>query len=124
MRKMRLRLLERLEQLEAEQYQNAVAIIEVHRRLYTLAQVKSWTLPGAGRLGICSEREAGMQLVTGLIGRLKNSKVELIEGYCLKCKSKRGIKNAAQVTMKNGRPRTQGICVVCNTRMSTITKAL
>ena len=48
MRKMRLSLLERLEQLETEQYQNTVAIIEVHRRLYTLPQVKSWSLPGTG----------------------------------------------------------------------------
>ena len=119
---MRLCLLEQLEQLEREQYQNAVATTEVQRRLYTLAQVKSWSLPGA-TLSIRSEREAGTPLVTGHIGRLTNSKVELIEGYCLKCKSKRGIKNAAQVTMKNGRPMTQGICVVCSTRMSTITKA-
>ncbi len=47
MRKLRLSLLEQLEQLETEQYQTAVAIIEVHRLLYTLAQVKSWSLPGA-----------------------------------------------------------------------------
>ena len=45
MRKMRLSLLNQLERLETEQYQNAVAIIEVHRRLHTLAQVKSWSLP-------------------------------------------------------------------------------
>ncbi len=64
-----------------------------------------------------------MQLVTGLIGKLTHAKVELIEGYCLKCKSKQGLKNATLVTMKNGRPRTQGVCVVCNTRMSTMTIA-
>ncbi len=48
MREMRLNLLEQLRRLETEQYQNAVATVEVHRRLYTLAQVKSWSLPGAG----------------------------------------------------------------------------
>ncbi len=64
-----------------------------------------------------------MRLVTGIIGKLTHTKAELVEGYCLKCKSRRGIKNATRVTMKNGRPRTQGFCVVCNTRMSTMTLA-
>ncbi len=123
MREMRLRLLEQLGQLETEQYQNAVATVEVHRRLYTLAQVQSWNLPGAGPLSTCSKREARMQMVTRLMGKLTHTKVELIEGYCLRCKSKQGIKNATQVTMKNGRPRTQGVCVVCNARMSTMTTA-
>jgi RNase P subunit RPR2 len=38
-------------------------------------------------------------------------------GYCMKCKAQREIKNAKQVTMKNGRPATQGTCDVCGTRM-------
>ena len=124
MRKLRLSLLEQLEQLETEQYRTAVAIIEVHRRLYTLAQVKSWSLPGASRLRTSSDKSAGMQLATGLIGKLTHTKGELIEGYCLKCESRRGTKNATQLSMKNGRLRTQGCCLACNTRISTITKAL
>ncbi len=64
-----------------------------------------------------------MQMVNRLMGKLTHAKVELIQGYCLKCKSKQGIKNATQVIMKNGRPRTQGFCVVCNARMSTMTLA-
>ena len=64
-----------------------------------------------------------MQMVIRLIGKLTHTKVEIIEGYCLKCKSKQGIKDATQDTMKNGRPRMQVICVVCNTRMSTMTTA-
>ena len=123
MRKLRLSLLEQLEQMETEQYQTAMAIIEIHRRLYTLAQVKSWSLPGAGRPSTSSEKPEGMQVATGLIGELTPTMDELIQGYCLKCKSKRGIKNATQLSMKNGRPRTQGFCVACNTRISTITKA-
>lgn len=62
-----------------------------------------------------------MQMLTGLMGKLTHTKAELLEGYCLRCKSKQGIKKATQVIMKNGRPRTQGICVVCNARMSTMT---
>jgi len=65
-----------------------------------------------------------MQMVIRLMGKLTHAKVELIEGYCLRCKSKQGIKNATQVIMKNGRPRTQGVCVVCDARMSTMTTAL
>ena len=37
--------------------------------------------------------------------------------YCVKCKEKREIKDAQQVTMKNGRPATQGVCPVCGTKI-------
>ena len=36
-----------------------------------------------------------------------------IEAYCMKCKEKRGILNAHEVTMKNGRIAVQGNCEVC-----------
>ena len=39
------------------------------------------------------------------------------EGYCVKCKQKREIKNPEQVTMKNGRPAVRGKCTVCGTGM-------
>ncbi len=38
-------------------------------------------------------------------------------GYCMKCKTQREIKNPKQITMKNGRPATEGTCPVCSTRM-------
>jgi len=38
-------------------------------------------------------------------------------GYCVKCKSKRDMKNAEKVTMKNGRPAMKGSCTVCGTGM-------
>ena len=44
-------------------------------------------------------------------------KVSLMEGYCVKCKAKREMKDEKQVTMKNGRPATQGTCSVCGTKM-------
>ncbi len=56
MRKLRWGLLEQLEQLETEQHQIAGAIVEVHRRLYTLAQIKTWSLPGGGQLSTSSEK--------------------------------------------------------------------
>lgn len=44
------------------------------------------------------------------------------EGYCVKCKSKREIKDAQEITMKNGRPATQGVCPECGTKIFKIGK--
>jgi len=38
-------------------------------------------------------------------------------GYCMKCKTQREITDSKQVTMKNGRPATEGACKVCRTKM-------
>lgn len=43
--------------------------------------------------------------------------------YCVKCKEKREMKNAQQVTMKNGKPAMQGQCVVCGTKLNLILPA-
>lgn len=40
-----------------------------------------------------------------------------MDAYCVKCRQTRTMNNAQQVTMKNGRPATQGVCQVCNTKM-------
>ena len=42
--------------------------------------------------------------------------------YCVKCKAKKEVDNPEKVTMKNGRPATQGICSVCGTKMFKIGK--
>jgi hypothetical protein len=39
------------------------------------------------------------------------------EAYCVKCKTKREMKDATHITMKNGRPATEGKCPVCGTKM-------
>ena len=44
------------------------------------------------------------------------------EGYCVKCKAKREMKDPKKITMKNGRPATQGTCPTCNTKMFKIGK--
>jgi len=41
----------------------------------------------------------------------------LASGYCVKCKATREIKDAQPITMKNGRPATQGVCPVCGTKI-------
>jgi RNase P subunit RPR2 len=39
------------------------------------------------------------------------------KGYCMKCKAQRYMKDAKQITMKNGRPATQGTCQTCGTKI-------
>ncbi len=46
-----------------------------------------------------------------------------MQGYCVKCRTKREIQNATPITMKNGRPATQGVCPVCSTKMFKIGKS-
>lgn len=41
----------------------------------------------------------------------------MANGYCVKCKASREIKDAKAITMKNGRPATQGTCPVCGTKI-------
>ena len=48
---------------------------------------------------------------------------ERMEAYCMKCKTKREMSNPEQITMKNGRPATQGKCPVCGTKMFKIGKS-
>jgi len=49
--------------------------------------------------------------------------VRLMEAYCVKCKAKKEMKEAKAVTMKNGKPATQGLCPTCGTKMFKIGKA-
>lgn len=44
------------------------------------------------------------------------------QAYCVKCRSSRDIRNPAQITLKNGRPATQGTCPVCGTKVFRIGK--
>ena len=46
-----------------------------------------------------------------------------MEGYCLKCRSKVEMKNSKQITMKNKKPATQGVCPKCGTKVFRIGKS-
>ncbi len=46
----------------------------------------------------------------------------MVEGYCMKCRAKREIKDAKQITMTNGKPAVQGTCPKCSTKMFKIGK--
>jgi hypothetical protein len=40
-----------------------------------------------------------------------------VEAYCVKCKAKREMKDPKSVTLKNGKPATEGTCPTCGTKM-------
>ena len=40
-----------------------------------------------------------------------------MEGYCLKCKTKKEMKDTIEITMKNGRKAMKGKCPDCGTGM-------
>jgi len=46
-----------------------------------------------------------------------------MQAYCVKCRAKREMKDPKAITMKNGKPATQGVCSVCGTKMFRIGKA-
>src|SRR5262249_9110997 len=54
---------------------------------------------------------------TSRIGRRRG-----VEGYCVKCRAKKEIKDAKSITMKNGRPATEGVCPTCGTKIFKIGK--
>ena len=41
----------------------------------------------------------------------------MTEAYCVKCKAKREMSEAKEVTMKNGRKAMKGKCPICGTGM-------
>ncbi len=45
-----------------------------------------------------------------------------MEAYCMKCRAKKEMVDAKAITMKNGKPATQGVCPVCGTKMFRIGK--
>jgi len=46
-----------------------------------------------------------------------------MQAYCVKCRKKVDIKNPRAITMKNGRPATQGECPGCGTKVFRIGKS-
>jgi RNase P subunit RPR2 len=45
-----------------------------------------------------------------------------MQAYCMKCRKMREMRNTKAITLKNGRPATQGVCPVCGTKMFRIGK--
>ena len=40
------------------------------------------------------------------------------EGYCVKCRAKRTVKNGALAKTSKGRPMAKGVCPVCGTKVN------
>ena len=53
----------------------------------------------------------------------KEREVDVTQAYCMKCRTKKEMKDAKAVTMKNGKPATQGVCPACGTKMFRIGKS-
>ena len=51
-----------------------------------------------------------------------SKKSDPTEAYCVRCKTKRKIKNPEETTMKNGRAAVKGTCSVCNCKVFRIGK--
>jgi hypothetical protein len=47
----------------------------------------------------------------------------MVDGYCMRCKATKVMKNEKEITMKNGRPATKGECPDCGTKIFRIGKA-
>lgn len=43
--------------------------------------------------------------------------MDKVIGYCVKCKTKREMKDVKEVEIKPGRPAAKGTCTVCGTGM-------
>ena len=54
--------------------------------------------------------------------KFKRKEVQM-QAYCVKCRSKVEIKGPKAITMKNGRPATQGVCPKCGTKVFRIGKS-
>ena len=46
-----------------------------------------------------------------------------MQGYCVKCRASKTMKNPESIVMKNKRPATKGTCPSCGTKMFKIGKS-
>jgi hypothetical protein len=64
-----------------------------------------------------------IDIAGGMVYSSKQKGGRTMQGYCVKCRAKREMKDPKSITMKNGRPATQGVCPVCGTKMFKIGKS-
>ena len=46
-----------------------------------------------------------------------------MQGFCVKCRAKKEIKDPKATTLKNGSPATEGVCPDCGTKIFKIGKS-
>jgi Zn finger protein HypA/HybF involved in hydrogenase expression len=57
------------------------------------------------------------------VKQIPRRKEENMQAYCVKCRAKKEMKDPKAITMKNGKPATQGVCPTCGTKMFRIGKS-
>ena len=62
-------------------------------------------------------RPPAFRRITQAVHKGRTRRMAAPQAYCVKCKTKREMKDATQITMKNGRPATEGKCPECGTKM-------
>jgi len=75
-----------------------------------------------GRASFCLSLAIDFYLTDGLVSIQIQQGGKEMEAYCFKCRTKREMKDPKSITMKNGRPATQGVCLTCGTKMFRIGK--
>jgi hypothetical protein len=77
-------------------------------------------------VGLAAERYPGgceeSGYATPWVARGEERRMAAKIAYCVKCKDKREMRDPKEITMKNGRPATQGVCPECGTKMFKIGK--
>jgi hypothetical protein len=115
---------------EKRQAARSKALYDPHRRRQRAVACPSGALSRRGRSAnddVPSERMRSVLEAPHVAGcyrpgdtklrRSTNMAAGTSMGYCMKCKAQREIKGPKQITMKNGRPATEGTCSVCDTKM-------
>jgi pimeloyl-ACP methyl ester carboxylesterase len=70
----------------------------------------------SGDRGISNQNSSDVEKQNAALPRTQAASAQ-VEAYCTKCKTKRPVLNAREVTMKNGRLAVQGACAVCGTQL-------
>jgi len=74
-------------------------------------------MPTMSLIGVGTPRQTGER------GKNKGYKERFMaQAYCVKCRTKREIKDPEAVTMKNGKAAVSGLCPVCGTKIFRIGK--
>jgi hypothetical protein len=68
-------------------------------------------------------RQLAIDIDLGVSLSFHTGKEDVMQAYCVKCRARREMRDARAVTLKNGRPATQGVCPVCGTKMFRIGKS-
>lgn len=80
----------------------------------TLAQSEKESAPAQAQTSLNDAKEPQ----SSSFGKATKTDVKPIMAYCVKCKQKREMRNAREVTMKNGRRAMRGTCAVCGTTLN------